>query len=201
MTIAEAKKYLYRHVSGYYGEGHVFYAGQKMPRFPEPYITIKFRKVRKQGNKITKFDGKEECYKDYWAMMMPAEINLYTQGKNISEPGKTPVYENTALEDLENFMTYLCSDYEKDEHLKNNIAIEQEGDVEDVSALVNDNSTFNFRSMVNVNVKFISCSYGKYGQLGIGNIPNTSGGGSEGLLEASDIIEEVNIKGGFIDEQ
>ena len=51
--------------------------------------------------------------------------------------------------------------------------------------------------MTTIGISFIESAYGKYNQLGIGIIPNASGGGSEALLEASDIIETINLTGGF----
>lgn len=196
MTINEVKKYMKNTVSAYYGKGHVFYVMAKSPKPPIPYITLKFYRYKKSRSKITVFDDKEQCYKDYWPAVMMLDINLYTIGQNISAEGKVPVYEDTSESDLADFLMYLASEHMEDDFAKNNVAAEQEGEVKNLSALVNESSAFNYRSMVTVKINFTECSYGKFGQNGR-NLPNASEGGSEDLIEDSDYIETITIEGGL----
>lgn len=198
MTIKEMQERMLGILAGYYGKDHVFYASQKMPRFPTPYINIKFYKHRKTSSPICRFDEQEECYKNYWTSHMDADINLYTKGENINK--KEPaVYKDTSMEDLEDFVLYLASDEIVDALAREGLTVET-ADVTGLGGLVNDNSAFNYRAMTTIGISFTESAYGKYNQLGIGKIPNASGGGSEGLLEASDTMESVNITGGFIHE-
>ena len=185
MTIDEMQERMLNILAGYYRNNHVFHASQKMPRFPNPYINIKFYKHKKTSSPICRFDEQEQCYKNYWTAHMDADINLYTKGENINKGKGTAVYKDTSMGDLEDFLLYLSSDEMVDALAIEGLTIET-ADVEGLGGLVNDNSTFNYRAMT-----------GKYNQLGIGIIPNASGGGSEALLEASDIIETINLTGGF----
>lgn len=196
MTIDEMQERMLNILAGYYRNNHVFHASQKMPRFPNPYINIKFYKHKKTSSPICRFDEQEQCYKNYWTAHMDADINLYTKGENINKGKGTAVYKDTSMGDLEDFLLYLSSDEMVDALAIEGLTIET-ADVEGLGGLVNDNSTFNYRAMTTIGISFTESTYGKYNQLGIGIIPNASGGGSEALLEASDIIETINLTGGF----
>ena len=196
MTIDEMQERMLNILAGYYRNNHVFHASQKMPRFPYPYINIKFYKHKKTSSPICRFDEQEQCYKNYWTAHMDADINLYTKGENINKGKGTAVYKDTSMGDLEDFLLYLSSDEMVDALAIEGLTIET-ADVEGLGGLVNDNSTFNYRAMTTIGISFTESAYGKYNQLGIGIIPNASGGGSEALLEASDIIETINLTGGF----
>lgn len=196
MTIDEMQERVLNILAGYYGKNHVFHSSQKMPRFPNPYINIKFYKHRKTSSPICRFDEQEQCYKNYWTAHMDADINLYTKGENINKGKETAVYKDTSMGDLEDFLLYLSSDEMMDALTAEGLTVET-ADIESLSGLVNDNSTFNYRAMTTIDISFTESAYGKYNQLGIGIIPNASGGGSEALLEASDTIETINLTGGF----
>ena len=196
MTIDEMQERMLNILAGYYRNNHVFHASQKMPRFPNPYINIKFYKHKKTSSPICRFDEQEQCYKNYWTAHMYADINLYTKGENINKGKGTAVYKDTSMGDLEDFLLYLSSDEMVDALAIEGLTIET-SDVEGLGGLVNDNSTFNYRAMTTIGISFTESAYGKYNKLGIGIIPNASGGGSEALLEASDIIETINLTGGF----
>lgn len=199
MTISEVKKYMKNIVSSYYGEGHVFYAGVKMPKPPVPYVTLKFYGYRKSRTGVTVFDEKYQCHKSYWPAGMMLDINLYTKGRNVSPEGRPPVYEDTSEQDLADFLMYLSSEFMGDSLAGNSVALDTEGDIKNLSALVNESSAFNYRSMVTLKVNFTECSYGMYGQGGR-DLPNASGGGHGGLSGEQDTIETINIKGNITKE-
>lgn len=199
MTISEVKQYLLKTVAAYYGKQHTVYANVKKQRLPVPYITLRYYGYKKSRNKITKFDVTEQCYKDYWNAKMILDVNLYTAGRNVSPDDRVPVYEDTSVEDLADFIMYLESDFMQDDLVRNNVAVELDGEINNLSALVNDNSAFNYRAMASLKINFIECSYGKFGQNGR-NLPNSSGGGNEEMQAASEIIETIIIKGGLKSE-
>lgn len=194
MTYDGLKEYLHQVVAGYYGEWHVYFAGIKMPKPPVPYITLKFYGYRKNRTSIAIFDEKNQCNKNYWPARVMVDINLYTKGRNVSPEGAQPMYTDTSEQDLADFLMYISSDFMEDELARNNVALDVEGDIKNLSSLVNESSVFNYRSMVTLKVNFTECSYGKYGQGGR-ELPNASGGGHEGLLERQDTIGTINITG------
>ena len=107
MNFGEAKKYSRDIVAVYFGDGHVFYSEQKMAKKPVPYLTVKFSGLGKVRSKITKYDRESQCFKDYWQANTKMELNLYTLGKNIAPKDAEPVYENTAVEDMDDFVKFL----------------------------------------------------------------------------------------------
>lgn len=197
MQLNELKKYQLEVVSQYFGARHVFFADQKMAKYPKPYITLKFHGYKRNMNKITMFDESDQCNKDYWASKVDLTINLYSIGRNVSPAGRTPVYENTTLEDMSDFILYLQSDTVADDIAEHNVSITDISNVEDLASLENEGSTFQYRSMVKLSLSFTEVSYGKYGQNAIPSIPNTSGGGTKEMVQDSDIIETINITGGL----
>lgn len=199
MKINEVKEYMLQTMSAYYGEGHVFFAGVKMPKRPVPYVTLKFYGYRKSRTGVTVFDEKDQCHKNYWPARMMLDINLYTMGRNVSPEGKPPVYEDTSEQDLVDFLMYLSSDFMEDDLARNSMMLDIEGDIKNLSSLVNESSVFNYRSMATLKVNFTECSYGQYGQGGR-DLPNASGGGRERLLEEQDTIETINITGNITKE-
>lgn len=194
MNIREAKKYSRDIVATYFGDGHVFYAEQKMAKKPVPYLTVKFSGSGKSRSKITKHDRESQLFKDYWQANIKMELNLYTLGKNIAPKDAEPVYENTAVEDMDDFMKFLCSDEIVEDMDRNNIVIAINGRIRDLSFLEND-SEFRYRSMAEFDVNFIDSSYGAYGQNAIADLPNTSGGGTKEMVADSSVIENIEVKG------
>lgn len=194
MNFGEAKKYSRDIVAVYFGDGHVFYAEQKMAKKPVPYLTVKFSGLGKVRSKITKYDRESQCFKDYWQANTKMELNLYTLGKNIAPKDAEPVYENTAVEDMDDFVKFLCSDEIIEDMDRNNIVIAINGRIMDLSFLEN-NSEFRYRSMAEFDVNFIDSSYGLYGQNAIAELPNPSGGGTKEMVADSSVIEKVEVKG------
>lgn len=194
MSIKIAKKYCRNIVAAYFGEGHVFFAEQKMTKRPVPYLTIKLASLGKNRTKITKYDIDNQCFKDYRMASTKMEVNLYTLGKNIAEEGYDPVYENTAVEDMDDFVKFLQSDEIIEDMSRNNIVIALDGEIKDLSFLEN-SSEFRYRAMAEFGVNFVDISYGQYGQNAIHDLPNSSGGGTMEMIADTNVIEKIDLKG------
>lgn len=172
MNYGEAKKYSRDIVAAHYGDGHVFYAEQKMAKKPVPYVTVKFSGLGKSRTKITKYDNESQCYKDYWQKNTKMELNLYTLGKNIAPDGMEEQYENTAVEEVDDFVKYLVSDEISDSMVINDVVIALEGIIHDVSFLLHE-SKYRYRAMAEFAITFTDSSYEPDG---IPELPDTSGG-------------------------
>ncbi len=194
MNFGEAKKYSRDIVAAYFGDDHVFFAEQKMAKRTVPYLTVKFSGLGKARSKITKYDKETRCCKDYWQANTKMELNLYTLGKNIAPEDEDPVYENTAVEDMDDFVKLLCSDEIIEDMDRNNIVIAINGEIKDLSFLEND-SEFRYRSMAEFNIHFVDSSHGLYGQNAITDLPNPSGGGTKEMAADSFTIEKINMRG------
>lgn len=196
MNTSETKKYMRDLVAVYYGDGHVFLAGQKAPRPVTPYITVKYGKSNRKRSRITLYDEKDQCQKNYWQRRIEMEINLYTQGKNVAPEGYDEQYENTAVDDLEDFVNFLYSDEIIDRTTKQNVVVSHSSEVTDLSSLQNE-STYRYRAIVRLTVDFTDCTYGDYGQNAMKVIPNSSNGGTADMVAAPSFIEQITIKGGL----
>lgn len=196
MTVKEMKEYARRIVAAYFGDSHVFFADQKKSKGPTPYLTVKILGNSKNRSKITKYDSQEECFKDYWQVNSRMEVNLYSLGENVAPKGREPVYENTTIEDLSEFVKYLESDAISDSMVLNDVVIALDGEIRDVSFLLRE-SEYRYRAMAEFKISFTDSSYGAYGQNDIPKLPNASGGGSEDMVQDTETIESINITGGY----
>lgn len=192
MTVGEARKYLLDLTANYFGDGHVFFAENKMVQRAAPYITVKFSDINIGWSKNREYDPGLGCFRDFWEASTKAEVNLYTAGKNIAGVAQAPVYENTALEDMSEFIKYLDSETIQDDIDAHDINISLSGGIRDLSYLVND-STYRFRVMAEFSVTFTDSAYGKFGQCGI-ELPNPSGGGNEDMAVHEESIEQIEIQ-------
>lgn len=190
MTFDEANEKTRDYVATFFGDGHVFYANVKMAKYPEPYLTTRFLSFTRPDQAIKEIDeeGWEHSYRE---IVGKVDLNLYTKGREVRR--NSGVYYNTALNDMQEFLNYLDSDEGQFEMMRNNMTILPTGNVQDLSALQND-SAFQFRSMVELEVHFIDDSFGDYGQNNSRTLPNNSEGGSEDFIDMEpDLIESVDI--------
>lgn len=191
MKLFEAKDILRDTVAAFFGPSHVFYADQKMARKPEPYVTIKVNSyIRAQfPTKIITADGYEHSY---YRIDASVDINLYTKGIDVSNTRGTPVYANTALDDMDDFVDYLVSDAVTEKLYQKGCTVILGANVKDLSALQNE-SQYQYRSMIEVRLIFTDVSYGRYGQNG-NVMPNASGGGNSTLMTEPSVIEDVQME-------
>ncbi len=193
MNYGEAKKYSRDIVAAYFGDDHVFFAEQKMAKKPIPYLTVKFTGLGR-NEKITKYDEESQCYKDYRQKRARMEINLYTSGHNVAPEDMEPVYENTAVGDMDDYLQFLNSDEITDDMTRHDIVISIAGEIRDLSGILN-TAEYRYRAMAEFDVRFTDSSYGLYGQNAVGSLPNASGGGSPEMISNSYIIEDIEMKG------
>lgn len=191
MTIAEVKTYLVELLAAYFGDGHVFFAEHKLVQRPVPYVSLKAGNIHRSG-KITVYDEDHHCFFDYMECKTNVDVNLYTAGENIAGIGQTPVYENTALSDMNGFLNYLESDAILDDMSRKDVAISVVGDIQDLAYLVND-SSYRFRAMVELEVTYTDRACGRFGQ-NWKVLPNSSGGGNEDMVDELETINEVEME-------
>lgn len=205
MTVAEARQCLYEIVREYYGNDHVFWAGAKLTQRPTPYVTIQFTSYTRQM-----FPPHTMSDDEFWTahrlISASVDINLYTKGQNVSEGHYDAAYANTALDDLENFASYLDSDYvtEKTQSFTDSngnadpyggMAILVDPNIKDMSALLRD-SQYQYRAMCTLTVQFTDAASGQYGQNENPALPDSSGGGNENMVTDPFVTEEAEIYGG-----
>lgn len=187
MTIGEAKQFLYDLVSMYHPKALIVWTKTKGVTPRPPYITLSHSSVERNRFPIVDDEGEK-----WYSYSFVLEINLYTVGKAINVEGGT-MYENTAVEDLEEFIRFIDSDGISDLTQKKNITIMQNAPIRDLSELIGD-TKFNYRSMTEFVVTFTDKVSGEYGVQNKTS-PNPSGGGTAEFSEAETYnIEKVVIK-------
>lgn len=188
MTFAEVKDLLYELVARYHPGAMIVWSKTKGVTPKPPYITLGYSNLNRSAFRLDD-DEKEHRYYNY---DFTFEINLYTVGRQVKTGGA--VYcENTAVEDLEEFIRFLDSDEITDELAEKNVTIVMNPPIRDVSELIGD-TKFNYRSMCEFTVSYAGLADGRYG-VSNSEAPNPSGGGSEDFTNADGyVIEDVIIQ-------
>lgn len=189
MTFPEVKKFLYELVKRYHPGAVAVWTKTKGVMPKPPYITLGYRNLNRSAFPLSD-DEAEHRYYNYDFVF---EVNLYTAGKKINA-GAGSYYENTAVEDLEEFVRFLDSDGITDELAEKGITIVMNPPIRDLSELIGD-TKFDYRSMCEFKVSFAGLADGRYGVSGSQAAPNPSGGGMEEFAEAETYaIKEIKIQ-------
>lgn len=191
MTLGQVKQVLYDTVVKFHPGAMVVWEKTKGVKPRPPYITLGYSNLERSQFPLSDDEGEHKYY-NYSFLF---EINLYTVGKEIKVDGVgTGAYENTAMEDLEEFVRFMDSDETTDLLATKNVTIVMNPPVRDLSELIGD-TKFNYRSMVEFTVTFVGTADGRYGVSGDEAVPNPSGGGLEEFTEAENfVIEKVIIQ-------
>ncbi len=186
MTVGEAKQFLYDLVLLYHPNDTIVWTKTGGVKPKSPFITLAVRNVERSALPIANDVGE-----NYYNYSMIFEINLYTIGKPIAG---TSAYENTAIEDLEEFVRFLDSEEITDKTVQADICIQLNSAINDLSELIGD-AKFNYRAMAEFMVTYTGKAGGRYGVGGAAVIPNSSGGGDTSYAEAETFeIDEIEIK-------
>lgn len=191
MTLGEVKQLLYEVVVMYHPEALVVWEKTKGVTPKPPYITLGYSNLNRSIFPLSDDEGEHR----YYNYSFTFEINLYTVGKEIKADGVgTGAYENTAVEDLEEFVRFLDSEEMTDSLAGKDVTIIMNPPIRDLSELIGD-TKFNYRAMCEFTVTFVGSANGRYGVSGSKEIPNPSGGGLKEFTEAEDfVIEEISIQ-------
>lgn len=97
----------------------------------------------------------------HYLTRLSIDVDLFTHGTPVidEETGKTVSYENTAVEDMLAFIDFLNSEHTIEWCHKNDVSIRTEGDVQDITGLVNDNN-YEYRAKVTVMFYFTQTTVG-----------------------------------------
>ena len=182
MNIGEVKQCLYDLVAMYHPGATIAWTKTGGVKPKAPFISLAYSNLERSQFPVTNDEGD-----NYYNYSMTFEINLYTKGKPVKEDTET-YYENTAVEDLDEFIRFLDSPKISDITSGNNVTIVFNPPVRDVSELIGD-TKFNYRSMAEFTVSFTDLASGEYGIHNKTNVPNPSGGGTQ--ESAGAVIEPI----------
>ena len=195
MNSKELKSTLLEIVSMYFAGAEIVWKEINNTVRKKPYIALKLRTAGRltHSTKIMQ-NGVLHAYIQSKSIL---EVNLFTEGKKKDVGnGMLPIYENTAVSDLEDFCNFICSEEINDICFDKNITILQIGDVTDVTALL-DGVDHEYRAMVEFQIDYTQDVTGRYGvSTPMDNdsevfVPTPSGGRTE---------EQVNKEIGYFEK-
>lgn len=191
MNLGEVKQLIYEKVVQYHPGALVVWQKTKGVTPMPPYITLGYSNLERSLFPLSD-DENEHRYYNYTFTL---EINLYTVGKERKVNGAgTVFYENTAVENLEEFVRFLDSEAITDELAMKEVTVVLTPPIRDLSELIGD-TKFNYRSMAEFTVAYVGLADGGYGVRGSGTVPNSSGGGLKEFAETEiSAIKEIKIK-------
>lgn len=158
MTYNDARSIIYDATASYFSGATVTMAGTKQTKKLKPMVTLKFwaLQIGTFPNEVN-YEG-EPC--DYYTASMKLEVQLFTNGHQLSNGGM----ESTAVGDLTDYVNYMMSKLMTTEFSRKDLTILTAGPVQDVSAVINDTS-YEYRAMVEFDVTFTVASVGYGGIL------------------------------------
>lgn len=165
MRVSEAKELFRSLTQRYFSGAQVTFARQSRVAKPSlPLVAITPGNVKRQRDSICQtLNGVEVAH---YPSRISIQIDLFTNGAPVidDETGKTVAYENTAMDDMLAFVDFLCSPYTVDWCREHDLSVAIDGDVQDLTGLVNDNN-YEFRSRLAVLLHFIQKAVGRTGVL------------------------------------
>lgn len=184
MKLETLKQHLRSIVKEYFDGADVAWAGQKAAKRQLPFVTLKIVSVSRSLMPIEEDDDGSPVNSFLSRAML--EVQLFTKGAASPLGGAALVNtDNTAVNDMADFVNYMSSFYANDKAFNLNISVLPEGAVQDISALLN-NVQNEYRAMQEFVVDFIQEAREATGiasEPGDEWKPTSSGGGTKRLSE------------------
>lgn len=160
MRVPEAKELFKDLVQSYFAGAWVTFSRQSRAAKPEiPLVSITPGNVKRPLNPA--YENASGEVLGYYPSRIPMTVDLFTKGKPVieEETGQTVAYENTAVDDMLAFADFLNSPHTVDWSNTHDITLLIDGDVQDLTGLVNDNN-YEFRSRLVVMLYFTQRAVG-----------------------------------------
>ena len=160
MRLKEAKELFLSITKEYFSSAIVIFSNQSRVAKPSlPLITLHPLNLRRHKNAIyTTVDGLVVAS---YHSRIPIQVDLFTKGAPVidDETGKIVAYDDTAVEDLTEFVDFLDSLYVLEWSHNHDVSIDIEGEVQNLTGIVND-TNYEFRARVTVLFDFIHRTVG-----------------------------------------
>jgi len=161
VTQRDLKKKLHELVGTYFDglkkQGNIVWGKTKPVNPNSPMVALLTGPINRQQRPIRKYIN--GIVHDFWPSKTVLQVDLYTKGAPTSDaPNVKQSYENTAVNDLTDFVNFLHSVYVDHWSFLNDISINV-SDVQDLTALTN-NTSWSYRAMVEIAVGFTQQAVG-----------------------------------------
>ncbi len=195
MTISELKDAIFEIVAEYFKGAIVSWLNQSGGGVKPKSAFVKLTLGNFGGSQHSQDTEDEETNEIYQST--PSDcyltVDLFTHGKEVNTPSGT-YYEDTATNDLDDFVNYMESDYVLSLCDKYNITIQKEGKLDDLSAVVD--TSYEYRARQLFTVMFMREAHGEAGISRNGWKQTPSGGGSKELADKQNIdvdADKLNV--------
>jgi len=161
VTKSELKKRLYELVTTYFGGATVRWSNTKGVNPNAPLVSLNLFTVNRPYTPVrTSVDG---VIVDSYPSKVTLQVDLFTKGRGAVTPGVTSANENTAEDDLIEFVNFVNSVYGDEWSLQNDISL-LANEVQDLTGIVND-TAWEYRAMVEFEVGFTQHAVGHTGTM------------------------------------
>lgn len=165
MTVGELREAIREIVKRYFAGAAVKWIDENNVRPTGPLVTLQLRNIQRELFAI--LENRQGHPVKLWHTRAMLDVNLYTPGGvSAAQPGIRPRADNTAVSDMQDFVSYMDSDYVYGVLGPQDVTVLPEGPTQDVSELV-DNAKYEYRAMQEFTVDFIQNAAGVSGILHI----------------------------------
>jgi len=165
MTVGELREAIREIVKRYFAGAAVKWIDENNVRPTGPLVTLQLRNIQRELFAI--LENRQGHPVKLWHTRAMLDVNLYTPGGvSAVQPGIRPRADNTAVSDMQDFVSYMDSDYVYGVLGPQDVTVLPEGPTQDVSELV-DNAKYEYRAMQEFTVDFIQNAAGVSGILHI----------------------------------
>jgi hypothetical protein len=157
------KALLYDLVSVYFGGATIVWGQAKTVKPTNPLIALRTISIAGPYTSIAEsVNGVPVSYKPSKTAL---QVDLFTKGAELTDDdGITGAYENTALNDLADFVNFVNSEYVENWCMNNDVSVIVSGPVRDLTELIND-ASWDYRAMVELEVGFTQVALGYTGTM------------------------------------
>lgn len=160
MKSSEAKELFRQFTAGFFGNSAmVIFSKQSRIAKPElDLVSISPGNVsRPNAPNYTVVDG---CMAGHYLSKLPITVDLFTKGRPYKDKnGNVLYYENTAIEEISNFVNYINSAKTVEQSYLKDVTFVTEGDIIDLTEIVNDNN-YEYRARIVIDMYFTEVLYG-----------------------------------------
>lgn len=161
MNSKELGDVLLRIAKMYFANASVIWSQGKNTQRKKPYVTLKLSSTGRATHSSDVMEDDVLC--GYIPSKAVFRVNLFTNGRKIDVGDDVmPIFENTAVADLEDFCNFLVSDKVSQICFEEDITILQKGEVVNVTELL-DGVDSEYRAQVEFDVDYMQTVTGAYG--------------------------------------
>jgi hypothetical protein len=153
LKVAELRELFRQRTAEYFQGYEVVFANQSRTAKPSiPLVTLTFHNVQRPHTPL--YVMKDGCPIGHYFSKIIVTIDLFTNGKPVTDNTGLVVYENTAMDELLHFCDYLNGYVTLNWCNANNITILIEQEAQDLTGIVNDNN-YEYRARQDISLYFI----------------------------------------------